>query len=140
MVHKTLRSVILISFFFVPLEESWSNQRIGKRDAYGHMSAMHVYYSQNRGTDQGTQYLPSLQMFVVPRSSPRQMPERATTLKLPQDRFVQRPSHFVIQLFVATKTKLLTALLNKLQAKRMGRDGREIQHTRTINLLQNYTR
>jgi hypothetical protein len=61
-------------------------------------------------------------------------------LKLPQDRFVQRPSHFVIQLFVATKTKLLTALLNKLQVKRIGRDEREMRRTRTINLLQNYTR
>jgi len=44
------------------------------------MSAIHVYYSQNKGIDQGTQHLPSLQMFVVPRNSPRQMPERAATL------------------------------------------------------------
>jgi hypothetical protein len=51
-------------------------------------------------------------------------------LRLRHDRFVQRPSHFVIHLFVVTKTKLLTRLLNKLQAKWIGQAGRKMQQAR----------
>jgi hypothetical protein len=103
------------------------------------MSAIHVYYSQNRG---GRSRHPTPTVITDIRGSSQFTQANAGTcgyLKLRHDRFVQRPPLFVIQLSVATKTKLLTALLNKLQAKRMGRDGREMQHTR-IKLLQHYTR